>query len=143
MGAKVIWNNPTIDMAVLQTDSIPDEAKCFLMDAEVEKCPEVLKEIIHCGYVKGTEVSKNFQTYVGAISSYEPKKNVGTRCFNAILSGINATNGCSGGPVICKKTMKVIGILQGGFENTPARIISDIHQLFAQSNLIIKNNGGK
>lgn len=143
MGAKVIWNNPVIDMAVLQTDSIPDEAKCFLLDTDVEKCPEVLTEIIHCGYVKGTEVSKSFQTYIGTISSYDSKKNVGTRCFDAILSGINATNGCSGGPVICKETMKVIGILQGGFENTPARIISDIHQLFTQSNLIIRNNGRK
>ena len=94
---------------------------------------------MHCGFLKGTEVSTNFFVYQGTISNYDPSKQFGERCFDAILSGIEATHGCSGGPVFRESDFNVIGALQGGFNDAPARIITDIHQLFNQSTLKIEN----
>lgn len=138
MGAKVFWNNPMIDLAILQCESIPTDARYFRLDSNVNVHPEVLEHILHCGFLKGTDVSTNFSTYEGTVSNYDPAKQLGERCFDAIMSGIEATNGCSGGPVMRASDFSVIGVLQGGFNEAPARIITDIHQLYKQPTLNIK-----
>lgn len=139
MGVKVLWNNPKVDMAILQCGSIPSDARYFMIDSDVDELPKVAERIMHCGFLKGTEVSTNFFVYQGSISNYDPSKQLGERCFDAILSGIEATHGCSGGPVFRESDFNVIGALQGGFNDAPARIITDIHQLFNQSTLKIEN----
>lgn len=138
MGAKVLWNNPMVDMAILQCESIPTDSRYFKIDSNVNDNPKVLERILHCGFLKGTDVSTNFSTYEGTISNYDPGKQLGQRCFDVIMSGIEATNGCSGGPVMRASDFTVIGILQGGFNEAPARVISDIHQLYKQTTLNIK-----
>lgn len=138
MGAKVLWNNPMVDMAILQCESIPTDARYFKLDPNVNVHPEVLERILHCGFLKGTGVSTNFSTYEGTVSNYDSNKQLGQRCFDAIMSGIEATNGCSGGPVMRASDFTVIGVLQGGFNEAPARIITDIHQLYKQTTLNIK-----
>lgn len=138
MGVRVVWNNPMVDMALLQCDATPSDARYFKIDSAIETNPKVLERILHCGFLKGTDVSTNFSTYEGTVSNYDPMKQLGERCFDAIMSGIEATNGCSGGPVLRASDFTVIGILHGGFNEAPARIISDIHQLYKQKYLIIK-----
>ena len=138
MGAKVLWNNPMVDMAILQCESIPTDARYFKLDPNANVHPEVLERILHCGFLKGTGVSTNFSTYEGTVSNYDSNKQLGQRCFDAIMSGIEATNGCSGGPVMRASDFTVIGVLQGGFNEAPARIITDIHQLYKQTTLNIK-----
>lgn len=138
MGAKVLWNNPMVDLAILQCESIPSDARYFKIDSNVNANPEVLERILHCGFLKGTDVSTNFSTYEGTISNYDSGKQLGQRCFDAIMSGVEATNGCSGGPVMRTSDFTVIGILQGGFNEAPTRIITDIHQLYKQITLNIK-----
>lgn len=139
MGAKVLWNNPKIDMAILKCESIPSDARYFKIDSDINVSPKVLERILHCGFLKGTNVSTNFSTYEGVISNYDPGKQIAERCFDAIISGIEATNGCSGGPVMRATDFTVIGVLQGGFSEAPARVISDIHQLYKQDTLRIKD----
>lgn len=138
MGAKVLWNNPKIDMAILKCESIPSDARYFKIDSDINVNPKVLERILHCGFLKGTNVSTNFSTYEGVISNYDPRKQIAERCFDAIISGIEATNGCSGGPVMRATDFTVIGVMQGGFSEAPARIISDIHQLYKQKTLKIE-----
>lgn len=138
MGAKVLWNNSKIDMAILKCESIPPDARYFKIDSDVNINPKVLERILHCGFLKGTNVSTNFSTYEGVISNYDPGKQLSERCFDAIISSIEATNGCSGGPVMRATDFTVIGVLQGGFSEAPARIISDIHQLYKQDTLKIE-----
>lgn len=135
--ARVIWNDFTIDMAILQLEDIPVNALSFVLDNDITKSPETLEEIIHCGFIKGTNISINFNTYSDRISNFESSKQYSDgRCFDTIMSSINAAEGCSGGPVFRNSDKMVIGILQGGFLEGGTRIITDIHQLFR--NEIIK-----
>jgi S1-C subfamily serine protease len=138
VNARLLWNNPIIDIALLQCDVIPADARYFKIDSDINVNPKILERILHCGFLKGTNVSTNFSTYEGKISIYDPDKQLADRRFDAILSGIEATNGCSGGPVMRASDYIVIGVLQGGFNDAPARVITDIHQLYKQKTLIIK-----
>lgn len=136
--ARVVWSDPLTDMAILRLDELPADARYFAIDHNSNAEPPLLQPIIHCGYVRGLSVSDNFQVYEGKISGYDPQKQVNPSArFDAILSDIAAINGCSGGPVMRKDDLAVIGILQGGFEGAPTRIISDIHQLHKHNNITI------
>ena len=136
--AKLLWADPVIDMAILEVEKLPEDIHYFAIDHNSASTPALLEPIIHCGFVKGISVSDNFQVYEGKISGYDLQKqiNESTR-FDAILSDIAAINGCSGGPVVRTSDMSVIGVLQGGFEGVPTRIITDIHQLHKNKNLTI------
>lgn len=136
--AKLLWADPVIDMAILEVEKLPEDIHYFAIDHNSASTPALLEPIIHCGFVKGISVSDNFQVYEGKISGYDLQKQVNesTR-FDAILSDIAAINGCSGGPVVRTSDMSVIGVLQGGFEGVPTRIITDIHQLHKNKNLTI------
>lgn len=136
-GAKVVWADPVADFAILQLESVPDDARYFILDHRSDESPALLEPIVHCGFVKGLSVSDNFQVYEGKVSGYDPAKHVNANRFDAILSDIAAINGCSGGPVMRKSDMAVIGLLQGGFEGAPTRLITDIHQLHKQDSIII------
>ncbi|MHC8415777.1 AAA family ATPase [Bacteroides hominis] len=135
---KLLWADPVIDMAILEVEKLPEDIHYFAIDHNSASTPALLEPIIHCGFVKGISVSDNFQVYEGKISGYDLQKQVNesTR-LDAILSDIAAINGCSGGPVVRTSDMSVIGVLQGGFEGVPTRIITDIHQLHKNKNLTI------
>ncbi len=136
--ANVVWADPVTDIAILQVYKLPLDSKFFAIDHHATEQPALLEPIIHCGFVKGLSVSDNFQVYEGKISGYDEQKQVTAQNrFDAILSDIAAINGCSGGPVMRKSDMAVIGILQGGFEGAPTRIIVDTHQLHKNNNLTI------
>lgn len=137
VGATLVWNDPLRDLALLRADSVPAGARHFRLDSDSTAEPRILDRILHCGFVKGTAVSDNFSTYEGTISNYDPEKTLGDRRFNAIFSGIEAINGCSGGPVMRAADFTVIGTLQGGFNDAPARVITDVHHLFTHPNLSI------
>lgn len=134
---QVLWTDPLADMAILRADALPDGVRCFAIDHNAAVEPALLEPIIHCGFVKGTSVSTNFLVYEGKVSGYDPQKRINDVCLDAILSDIAAINGCSGGPVMRASDMTVIGILQGGFDGVPTRVISDIHQLHKNSSLTI------
>lgn len=129
--AKVIWSDFKTDMAILKLDSLPQKALSFVLDQDIAEPPETLEEIVHCGFIKGTNISNNFNTYSDKISNFESNKQYADgRCFDTIMSSINAAEGCSGGPVFRNRDKVVIGILQGGFIEGGTRVITDIHQLF-------------
>lgn len=136
--AHLLWNDPAIDMAILQIDELPKESRYFSLDNKIDNAPTLLEIVLHCGFPFGSAVSKNLSTYDGTISNYEKGKEVENRHFDAILSTVNATHGCSGGPVFRKNDMTVIGLLQGGFTEAGTRIITDIHQLFNNKSIQIK-----
>ena len=127
-GAKLLWNNPMIDIAVLQVGHLPEKARYLSLhndNVPVHK----LSQIILCGYPLGESVSKNLMVNRGEINNYEAKKSIDNRCFDTYISSVPATHGNSGGPVILPDSYEVIGVLQGGFEAVEARLITDIRQL--------------
>ncbi len=127
--AKLLWNNPIVDMALLQVDHLPTNAKYLTVHKGMEPVAK-LSQIILSGYPLGESVSKNLMINRGEINNFEEKKIVDDRCFNAYFSAVPATHGNSGSPVILADTYEVIGLLQGGFEAVDAQLITDIHQLW-------------
>ena len=136
--AHLLWSNHELDMAVLQVDELPDESRFFAIDNNLTTPTPELTDIIVCGYPMGDAVSTSLSVFEGRISSYERSKTLNDRQFNTYLSDINSTHGNSGGPVVRRSDMKVIGLLQGainvsGFEQ---RIISDVHHLYENIQII-------
>lgn len=126
--AQLLWNNPMIDMALLQVEHLPDHAR--YLNLHHDKVPvSKLSQIILCGYPLGESVSKNLMVNRGEINNYEAHKSIDNRCFDAYFSAVPATHGNSGGPAVLADTYEVIGLLQGGFEAVDARLITDIYQL--------------
>lgn len=142
-GATVVWNDPYVDMAILQLDAPATGCHHFNLDTNVGSNPQLRERIVHCGYVKGMSISNNFLTYEGAVSSYDAARDFGDRRFDAILSDIAAIDGCSGGPVMRASDFTVVGALQGGFNEAPVRVITDIHQLFKHPTLKIVTQDGQ
>ena len=68
--------------------------------------------------------------------NYEKGRQWNSHCFDTILTSINATHGCSGGPVVRESDFLLVGLLQGGMEGSNIQFITDIHQLF--ENITIK-----
>ena len=126
--AKLIWSNPMIDIALLQLEHLPKNAR-YLSLHKGSQSVSKLSKIILSGYPLGEEFSKNLSVNGGEINNYEEKKTIDGRCFDAYYSSVPATHGNSGGPAILADTYEVIGLLQGGFEAIDARLITDIHQL--------------
>ena len=126
--AQLLWNNPMIDMALLQVDYLPEDARYLSLHND-SKPVSKLSQIILCGYPLGESVSKNLMVNRGEINNYEAKKCIDNRCFDTYFSAVPATHGNSGGPVLLSDTYKVIGLLQGGFEAVEARLITDIQQI--------------
>ena len=126
--ASLVWNHPSIDMALLKVDDLPNNAR-YLSLHQGEKPVEELSQIILCGYPLGESVSKNLMINRGEINNYERQKPVDHRCFDVYLSSVPATHGNSGGPVLLADGYEVIGLLQGGYDAVEARIITDIHQM--------------
>ena len=133
--ARVLWSNYEQDMALLQVDELPDDA-CFVkIDSDVEKDPQELTELILCGYPDGSAFASTPSLISGAINNYEKGHEWNDRCFDTIYANVSATHGCSGGPVVRKSDMKLVGLLQGGKEGGEIQFITDIHQLFRNINI--------
>ena len=78
----------------------------------------------------------------GGISNYEENltihnENGMQRRFNAIRTEAQATHGSSGGPVVITDTMRVIGVLHGGMNESGffMNLASDITQLLSEKTL--------
>ena len=129
--ARLLWNNPQYDMALLQVGILPQEAR-YLQLCKDEKPVGKTTKITLAGYPLGEAVSRNLMVNSGEITNYEANKQNNDRSFDTYMSDINATHGNSGGPVVRQDNYQVIGLLQGGFEQVQVRLITDIRQLFAQ-----------
>lgn len=128
--AHLIWNNYEQDMAILQLDELPDNA-CFVqLDNNIEIEPQGLTELVLCGYPDGSAFASTPSLISGSINNYEKQHVWNDRCFDTIYANVSATHGCSGGPVVRKSDMVLVGILQGGKEGGEIQFITDIHQLF-------------
>jgi len=125
----VIWNDISHDMAILQLDSLPKQARYFALDTQTNIGIRRGEKIVHCGYPHGSTLTCNLSAMSGEITSIEKDKLVGVRRFDTLFSNVNAINGCSGGPVFRQSDHLIVGVLQGGFASD-TRIIIDIHQLF-------------
>ena len=133
--ARVIWSNYEQDMALLQLDELPDDACYVEIDNHVEKDPQELTELVLCGYPDGSAFASTPSLIAGSVNNYEKNHEWNDRCFDTIYANVSATHGCSGGPVVRKSDMVLIGLLQGGKEGGEIQFITDIHQLFRNINI--------
>lgn len=138
--ANLIWNNPEHDFAILEVESLPDEAKQFGFDTDTPRHPATALRII--AFPLGTQVSNKAILTSGTISNYEDgfrvrNENGTTRQFDAIRTEAQATHGSSGGPVVLAESMQVIGVLHGGMNEGGffMNVASDITQLFNETTL--------
>lgn len=128
--AHVVWKNHTQDMALLQLDELPEDA-CFIqLDNAIDSQPQELTELVLCAYPDGSDFASTPSLISGSINNYEKQHNWNDHCFDTIYANVSATYGCSGGPVVRKNDMVLVGILQGGKEGGEIQFITDIHQLF-------------
>lgn len=135
---RLIWHNASIDIAILKSEQKLEYVKPFRLSTDKNSYKRN-SEIILSGYPNGTEINYDFFTESGNITSYARQKNIGQgRVFDTIFTNLNATHGCSGGPV-CDRSMGAVGVLHGGTEGQAYNtvICSDIRQLFKQENLTI------
>ena len=129
--ARLLWNNPQCDMALLQVGNLPHEAR-YLQLCQDEKPAGKTTKITLAGFPLGEAVSRNLMVNSGEVTNYETNKQNNDRRFDTYMSDINATHGNSGGPIVRQDDYQVIGLLQGGFEQVQVRLITDIRQLFTQ-----------
>ena len=133
--ARLLWHDPINDMAILQLDEIPEDA-CFVqLDNNINQDPQLLTELVLCGYPDGSAFASTPSLISGSINNYEKEHSWIDRTFDTIYANVSATHGCSGGPVVRKSDMVLIGILQGGKEGGEIQFITDIHQLFRKINI--------
>ncbi|MDE6120754.1 MAG: trypsin-like peptidase domain-containing protein, partial [Muribaculaceae bacterium] len=131
--ARLLWNNPVHDFAILQVDSLPADAKCFRFDTSTPREPATPLRII--AFPLGRQISNKAVLTSGSISNYEENLNIHNengqrRRFNAIRTEAQATHGSSGGPVVLADTMRVVGVLHGGMNENGffMNLASDISQ---------------
>lgn len=128
--AHVLWSNYEQDMALLEVDELPAEARFLELDCVLEQVPQKLTKLILCGYPDGSAFASDVSLVEGSINNYEKRHQWNDRCFDTIYANVSATHGCSGGPVVRAEDLKVVGLLQGGKEGGEIQFITDIHQLF-------------
>lgn len=140
---RLLWNSPEHDFAILQADSLPEDAKYFRFDLSTGREPATQLQII--AFPLGRQVSNKAVLTSGAISNYEENLVVRNekgvqRKFNVIRTEAQATHGSSGGPVVLSDSMRVIGVLHGGMNESGffMNLASDISQLLKEQNLQIK-----
>ena len=138
--ARLLWNNPDHDFAILQVDALPDDAKFFRFDTTTPREPATPISIM--AFPLGRQVSNKAVLTSGGISNYEENltihnENGMQRRFNAIRTEAQATHGSSGGPVVITDTMRVIGVLHGGMNESGffMNLASDITQLLSEKTL--------
>ena len=111
-------------------DELPEDA-CFVkLDGALDTSPQELTDLILCGFPDGSSYASTPSLIPGSVNNYEKQHVWNDRCFDTIYANISATHGCSGGPVVRKSDMVLVGILQGGKEGGEIQFITDIHQLF-------------
>ena len=142
--AHVVWNNHDQDMALLQLDEMPEDACYVQIDCDIEHNPdpsdaEEKIKLLLCSYPAGSDLASTPSFSEGKINNFEKQRHWNERCFDTILTSINATHGCSGGPVVRESDFMLVGLLQGGKVDTNIQFITDIHQLFKNKNLDIKS----
>lgn len=133
--AHVVWNNYENDLALLQVDDLPEDACYIQLDDDINHQPQELTELVLCGYPDGSAFASTPSLISGTINNYEKNHEWNDRCFDTIYANVSATYGCSGGPVVRKSDMVLVGILQGGKEGGEIQFITDIHQLFKHINI--------
>ncbi len=140
---NLLWNNPTHDLAILQADSLPSDAKFFALDSRTPRDPGSALRIV--AFPHGLEVSNKAILTSGAIANYENNlsivnENGSRRKFNAIRTEAQATHGSSGGPVVFADSMAVMGVLHGGINKDGffMNVASDISQLLEEAALRIR-----
>jgi S1-C subfamily serine protease len=108
--AKVIWEDPKIDAAVLK---IPDGIYPSLALRSLETDTHTGEAIYLWGYPFGGRLSDDLNElqpslFQGYISSIQTKNGL-----ERINTNMEAKRGCSGGPVFSKKDGTILGILCG------------------------------
>ena len=141
--ARLIWNNPQTDMALLQVDDLPGSARYFSFDLDSPRQPGTKIQI--GAFPMGVRFSHSMFLSQGVIGNYEPhcqltNENGVTRVFDVIRTEAQATHGSSGGPVMMVDSMRIIGVLHGGMREDGFSInaVSDIAQLFNDKTLNIQ-----
>ena len=135
---NLAWINKTIDMAILKTDVSTQKFVPLELVAATE-IPEQLTPVYLIGYPLGGALSDTPNITENTISGYQPKMQLDDVVqFDAIQAYNDATHGYSGGPLIRKSDLKVIGVLHGGLPNYGnINFFSDVRQLYQQKELII------
>lgn len=141
--ARLLWNNPQTDFALLQVDDLPNNARYFGFDLDSPRQPGTKIQI--GAFPKGVRFSHSMFLTQGVIGNYEPhchvtNENGVTRVFDVIRTEAQATHGSSGGPVMMVDTMRIIGVLHGGMheDGFSVNAVTDIAQLFSDNTINIQ-----
>jgi SpoVK/Ycf46/Vps4 family AAA+-type ATPase len=137
--AKLVWVKEQIDMALLKVDLVKQIFTPFELASRDEPIVQQLTEVYLAGYPLGNTLAQTPTITEDKIANCQQQVKVSeTVCFNAIYTYNNATNGYSGGPLIRKSDLKVIGVLHGGLpDNGNINLSTDIKQLYLQEELLI------
>ena len=141
--ARLLWNNPQTDLALLQTEDLPSSARYFGFDLDSPRQPGTKIQI--GAFPRGIRFSHSMFLTQGVIGNYEPhcpvtNENGVTRVFDVIRTEAQATHGSSGGPVMMVDTMRIIGVLHGGMheDGFSVNAVTDIAQLFNDNTINIQ-----
>lgn len=141
--ARLLWNNPQTDLALLQVDDLPSSAHYFGFDVDSPRQPGTKIQI--GAFPKGVRFSHSMFLTQGVIGNYEPhcqvtNENGVIRVFDVIRTEAQATHGSSGGPVMMVDTMRIIGALHGGMreDGFSVNAVTDIAQLFNDNTINIQ-----
>lgn len=141
--ARLLWNNPQTDQALLQAEDLPASARYFGFDLDSPRQPGTKIQI--GVFPRGIRFSHSMFLTQGVIGNYEPhcsvtNENGVTRVFDVIRTEAQATHGSSGGPVMMVDNMRIIGVLHGGIheDGFSVNAVTDISQLFSDSTINIK-----
>lgn len=137
--AQVVWRNPVIDIAILEVDTLPDDARYLELESnELSGDDYLVKEVLHAGYLHGTDVANTPSIDLKRINNHVKNVAVGNNLFDVYYTDVVAQSGCSGGPLIMKDGFRVIGVMHGGLTTVNGLCaFSDIQQLFHQNSLKI------
>ena len=102
--AEVVGFNEELDLAVLK---LADGKYPWLPLAEREFTPELGMPLIVLGYPLGDKLGQEITFTEGVVSALR-----GNNALIQISAGV--THGSSGGPVLRRSDMKVIGVIHGG-----------------------------
>lgn len=132
--ASLLWLDSELDMAMLQAESLPDDARFLRIDTTTPREPSTQVRI--AAFPLGRQISNKVLLTSGSISNYEENLSVENgdgigRCFNAIRTEAQATYGSSGSPVLLADSFRVVGVLHGGISENGfyMNIASDIAQI--------------
>lgn len=116
---NLVYANTKVDFALLRAKNVAMEVPFYFRISSQAIDYEEGQEIALLGYPLGKQIVSTAGYYTGVINGIERKESKSYFLHNA-----EATHGISGGPIVKKKELSLIGWLKGGISNEHTRSAS-------------------